>query len=144
MRKTFLTLMVALPLLGACTSSTPANPTPSASSNPAAGSVTPVTQPTGAPGAGQVATGAATGDAPAVFQNFNFAPNSVTIKAGQSVAFQNPATAVGTLRVIANDGTWDSGTINPGNSFVQKFNTAGTFYYHHQLQTSAIGTVVVQ
>lgn len=145
MRKTVIALMMALPMLAACPSGNPAaNPSGTPSANPNAGSTTPVATPSGAPGAGAVTNGPAQADAKVIYKDFNFTPNSVTIKAGQSVAFENPADAFGKLRVIADDGTWDSNFIDPGMSYVQKFDKAGTFTYKHQTQTSARGTVVVQ
>ena len=143
MRKTVFALLLTLPMLAACPGTTPSQPGSTPSTTPSS-TTTPVVSPSGAPGAGSVATGAVTADATVKYEGFVFTPNSVTIKAGQSVAFQNPATSQSVLRVIANDGSWDSGSINPGTSFIQKYSKAGTFTYKHQLQTSATGTVVVQ
>jgi plastocyanin len=141
MRKTVIALMMALPIMAACTATNPAG----GSDKPATpGATTPVTAPSGAPGASQVATGTVQADAKVTYKDFNFTPNETKIKTGQSVAFENPATNIGNLRVIADSGVFDSPEIEPGKTFVQKFDKAGTYTYRHHLQSSARGTIVVE
>jgi plastocyanin len=144
MRKTVIALMMALPMLAACPSTSPTNPTPSASANAAPGTTTPVAAPSGAPGASQVAVGTVAADAKVVYKDFNFTPNETKIKVGQSVAFESPATSIGNLRVIADNGVFDSPEIEPGKTFVQKFEKAGTYTYRHHLISSARGTIIVE
>jgi LPXTG-motif cell wall-anchored protein len=77
-------------------------------------------------------------------QDFSYSPQTVTIKAGESVTWTSSGPSPHT--VTADDGSFDSGTLNPGQSFSHAFATAGTFKYHcqfHQAQ-GMIGTVVVQ
>jgi hypothetical protein len=45
--------------------------------------------------------------------------------------------------VTADDGSFDSGTLNPGASFSQTFSTAGTFTYHCAIHPRMTGTIVV-
>ncbi len=144
MRKTVFALLLTLPMLAACPN-TPSQPaaTPSTAASAPTGS-TPVVAPSGAPGAGSVATGEVKADATVKYAGFVFTPNSVTIKAGQSVAFYNGS---GTrMRVTSIDGTIDSGTaeLEAGKTYVQTFSKAGTYTYKHQTNTSATGTVIVQ
>jgi LPXTG-motif cell wall-anchored protein len=77
--------------------------------------------------------------------NFSFSPSTLTIDVGDSVTWTN--NAVETPHTSTSDnGAWDSGTINPGQSFTHTFSTAGTFPYHcafHQAQ-GMVGTIVVR
>jgi LPXTG-motif cell wall-anchored protein len=73
--------------------------------------------------------------------DFRFQPQTVTITAGESVTWtnngQSPHTATGS--------GFNSGNLNPGQSYSHTFNTAGTFAYHciyHESQ-GMVGTVVV-
>lgn len=81
-------------------------------------------------------------------ENFRFRPASVTITAGQSLAWTNRSSAV--HNVTADDGSFASGAIAAANgdvaggSFVRAFTSAGTFSYHCTIHPQMTGTVVVQ
>jgi plastocyanin len=59
-----------------------------------------------------------------------FAPASITVAAGESVTFTNngdrPHTAT------ADDGAFDTGTVDPGSSATVAFETAGTYPFYCQ------------
>src|SRR5262249_3509923 len=58
-----------------------------------------------------------------------FAPDSVSVKVGDSIMWVNNDSIAHTS--TANNGTtFNSGTIAPGGSFKTTFATAGTFAYH--------------
>jgi plastocyanin len=144
MRKTVIALMMALPMLAACPNNTPSTPNASPSANANPGSTTPVATPSGAPGSSTVAQGPAQADAKILYKDFNFSPAEVTIKVGQSVGFENPSTNVTNMRVVADTGVFDSPEIEPGKSFIQKFDKAGVYTFRHHLNSSARGTITVQ
>lgn len=57
-----------------------------------------------------------------------FEPNRVNIRAGDTVRWTNDGTKVHT--VTADDGSFDSGNLEPGKTFSHKFEKEGTFNYH--------------
>ena len=60
--------------------------------------------------------------------NFVFVPDTVTIKTGDKVTFQNTGKVPHTA--TADDGSWDSGNLNAGASFTTPaFTQPGTFTY---------------
>lgn len=82
-----------------------------------------------------------------------FSPSTVTIAVGGTVVWQN--TTRGTVYVAPDNhpshtkyrGTWDdstAGQIGAGESFTKTFTTAGTYTYHNHLNSSRIGTVIVE
>jgi plastocyanin len=155
MRKTVFALLLALPLMAACTTNTVVNPQPASSptANPTAAptaaatappSTTPVVAPSGAPGQGGISTGAVTTDATTKYAGFVFTPNTITIKAGQSVGFYNGMQ--NSMRVTSNDGAVDSGSLefSQGSTYVQVFSKTGTYVVKNQTQTSAFVTITVQ
>ncbi len=76
-----------------------------------------------------------------------FTLSSVTINAGDTVTWTNNSTvASGIPHTSTSDtGVWDSGTLNPGQSFSHTFAAAGTFPYHcdfHQ-NIGMVGTITV-
>src|SRR5262245_60348026 len=73
---------------------------------------------------------------------FAFAPDSVTVKVGDTVQWTNGDGATHTA--TADDGTWDTGNISGGSSASVTFDTAGTFAYHCAIHSSMHGTVVVE
>lgn len=77
--------------------------------------------------------------------NFMFAPKTVKIKAGGTVTWK---VKEGSHTVKADDGSFNSGTINAGQSFSKKFDTPGTYKYFCSFHGSAgghdmAGTIIV-
>jgi YVTN family beta-propeller protein len=73
--------------------------------------------------------------------SFAFTPGTVTIAAGQTVTWTNHDTVPHT--VTSNDGKWDSGTLQPGATFSQKFDQPGTYAYQCSIHPFMQGTVIV-
>ena len=74
-----------------------------------------------------------------------FSPQIVRIAVGESVEWSNDGRSAHT--VTADDGSWDSGNLDPGASFERTFDRAGVYAYHCRYHGSPgagmIGTVVV-
>jgi plastocyanin len=71
-----------------------------------------------------------------------FDPESVTIKAGESVTWTNQDSASHT--VVGDNGEFQSGDLAKGAGFTFTFDKAGTYTYHCSIHPSMKGTVVVQ
>jgi plastocyanin len=71
-----------------------------------------------------------------------FSPANVTISATDAVKWTNRDTK--SHQIVANNGSFASGTIAPGKSYTHVFNTAGTFRYHDALHPSLTGRIVVK
>ena len=56
-----------------------------------------------------------------------FAPGIVRIQPGQAVAWTNDGATAHT--VTADDGSWDSGNLDPGATYTHTFDTAGVYPY---------------
>ena len=75
----------------------------------------------------------------------SFAPAAVTIKAGQTVRWDNKDDR--DYSIVADDkenAGFRSGTLKPGKSWSHAFEEAGTFKYHCSLRPRAKGTVRVE
>jgi plastocyanin len=72
-----------------------------------------------------------------------FTPETVNVQLGTTVRWVNHGHHPHT--VTANDGSWDSGDIQPGASYSATFNHPGTYYYYcrHHTQDRMQGVVVV-
>jgi YVTN family beta-propeller protein len=73
---------------------------------------------------------------------FAFAPDSITVKAGQTVTFTNNDPVAHTS--TSADGGWDSGDIPPGGSFKATLQQPGTYTYHCSIHPFMQGTLIVQ
>jgi plastocyanin len=86
---------------------------------------------------------AAAADTPVDIRDFSFNPTPVEITAGGSVTWTNqdavPHTATGVDRAVLQ-----SGTIQPGASFTQEFDTPGTFDYFCEFHGNMKGQVIVK
>ena len=71
-----------------------------------------------------------------------FGANPLTVAAGTTVAWTNNDSIAHTS--TANAGQWNSGTINPGDTFRFTFSTPGTYTYHCTIHPGMVGTVTVQ
>jgi len=76
-----------------------------------------------------------------VIDNFAYAPQSITVRQGTFILFTNKDYVPHTI--TADDGSFDSGTLNPGSTWTGAFNTKGTFTYHCTIHPTMHGTVVV-
>ena len=126
---------VALLSAAACGSNN-SNSTGTPSSTTGTGTTTTTTT-TGATASASIVSGAT------VLTTTAFSPNPITIKVGDSVKWTNNDTIVHTS--TANNGQWNSGILNPGQSFTTPaFTTAGSFQYHCTIHPGMVGTVTVQ
>jgi plastocyanin len=66
----------------------------------------------------------------------------IRIRAGQSVAWLNHDPMVHT--VTADDGSWDSGDIRPGGTFLHTFATPGRYPYHCRPHPQMRGVIIVE
>lgn len=72
-----------------------------------------------------------------------YSPASVTINVGDKVTWKNDHSSPHT--VTANDGSFDSGNINPGGTFPRTFTATGTFTYRCNFHPATMaGSVTVQ
>lgn len=102
-----------------------------------------------APAAQYAATPSATPTAPqqqgqgttVSIQDFFFAPAQMTVRPGTTVTWVNNGPSPHT--VTADDGSFDSETLQPGQSFSFTFANAGTFSYHCEIHPSMTGSVIV-
>jgi plastocyanin len=70
-----------------------------------------------------------------------FTPSSTALNVGDSVTWKNADTV--NHQVVANDGSFASPVLKPGESFSQTFSKSGKISYHDSLFTSRKGTVTV-
>lgn len=79
--------------------------------------------------------------------NNSYQPGTITIAAGSTVTWVNNEDPNGTdvtHDVIADDVSWSSDYLSPGQSFSQEFDTPGTYTYSCDLHDNMAGTIVVQ
>ena len=144
MKKTFyfVPLLLLVLLLTGCgnsavapqaTTPTPTTPPPvmtPPATIPTTVSVPPVTEPT-APAAINSVT----------IQNFSFSPDTITIKAGGTVTWNNLDTAP---HKLISENLFDSAALTTGASFSYTFAEAGTYDYHCSIHPSMTGKVIVE
>jgi len=73
--------------------------------------------------------------------DFSFQPGSVNINPGDVVTWTNNGAMAHTT--TSDTGLWDSGSLQPGQSFSFTFATAGSFDFHCNIHPFMAGTVVV-
>ena len=73
--------------------------------------------------------------------NFAYAPTTLTVAAGTTVRFRNDDSDAHT--VTADDGTFDSGGLDPRGAFQHTFNEPGTYRYVCAIHPWMKGTIVV-
>src|SRR5919201_1884957 len=88
-----------------------------------------------------VAWPAAATTAPVQITRTGFVPSTTTITAGDTVSWTNADTSA--HQVVANNGTFSSPVLQPGQSYSYTFRTAGKTQYHDAMQKNRKGTVVV-
>ncbi len=74
------------------------------------------------------AAGGGKGAAKAEMRTMTFAPNRLEIAAGTTVRWTNNDQLVHTIS--ADDGSWDSGPVEPGRSWSHTFTQAGEYAFH--------------
>jgi plastocyanin len=74
-------------------------------------------------------------------KDFAFNPPNTTVAPGTSVTWVNNDQTAHTA--TANDGAFDSGTLQPGQSFSFTFDKAGTYAYHCNIHPDMTATVTV-
>lgn len=70
-------------------------------------------------------------------QNVGYVPTTLTVKRGTNVTFTN--NDIVAHKVIG--ATWESPSLEYGQSFTKKFDTVGSFEYHDNVKTSIVGTI---
>ena len=70
-----------------------------------------------------------------------FSPADVNVELGQTVRFTNNGNTKHTA--TADDGSWGTGTLNPGESFVKRLSTAGDIAYYCSYHSSMTGALEV-
>jgi plastocyanin len=73
--------------------------------------------------------------------DFAFEPGTLTVAAGATVTWTNEGSRPHT--VTADDGSFDSGRLDPGEQFSQTFDQPGTFAYHCGFHPEMQGSIVV-
>src|SRR5215207_2089275 len=73
--------------------------------------------------------------------DFAFEPAAVTVPAGATVTWTNTGSRPHT--VTADDGSFDSGRLDPSEQFSQAFDQPGTFAYHCGFHPEMQGEIVV-
>ena len=73
--------------------------------------------------------------------DFAFEPATIEVSAGATVSWTNTGEVVHT--VTADNGSFNSGEMNPGATVTGTFNTPGTFTYHCSIHPDMTGTLVV-
>ena len=74
-------------------------------------------------------------------QDFAFAPGDLSVAAGTTITITNNDTTAHT--VTADDGSFDTGPIEPGASATLTLDTAGTFAYHCTFHPNMTATLTV-
>jgi plastocyanin len=141
------------------TTATTASAPPADQTGATASGATPMGTAVGAPGDPRVGSGATTviGDSPpagvpsggaheasstgVTMGDFFFRASSITIHVGDTVTWHNSGQAPHTA--TANDGSFNTGTVNPGGSASHTFQTAGTFSYVCTIHPNMTGTIHV-
>src|SRR5215208_435132 len=73
--------------------------------------------------------------------DFAFEPGTVSVPAGATVTWTNTGSRPHT--VTADDGSFDSGRLDPGEQFSQTFDQPGTFAYHCGFHPEMQGSIAV-
>ena len=74
-------------------------------------------------------------------QDYFFDPADAAVEPGTSIVWVNQGQEPHT--VTADDGSFDSGVLNPGDSFMVTFLGSGTLTYHCEIHPSMVGSVTV-
>jgi plastocyanin len=100
-------------------------------------------------GAGSTTTGApadtssADAEAAVSIEGFAFGPAELTVAPGTTVTWTNDESGI-PHTTTSDDGDWDSGTLQPGDTFSFTFDEPGTYAYSCSIHPSMHGTIVVE
>jgi plastocyanin len=72
-----------------------------------------------------------------------FGPDEITVPLGTTVVWTNDEDAVPHTST-SDDGLWNSGTLDPGESFEFTFDEPGTFAYFCRIHPSMTATIIVE
>lgn len=86
-------------------------------------------RPAGAPAAAEAPVGAPASGPIVSVQDFQFAPQTLTVKAGESVTWTNDGAAPHTVTSTTAEGPLDSGVLKAGATFSHTFAEPGTYDY---------------
>jgi len=75
---------------------------------------------------------------------FAFEPATIRVKAGDAVVWMHKDSAPHTVTSVSGPESFDSGTLNKGQTFSQTFTTPGTYEYECSIHPSMQGTVIVE
>jgi len=89
---------------------------------------------------GSIHSSAASTDHRVYMNNSTFSPSVMTLTAGKPVAWINDDNVAHT--VTSDDGSFDSGDLQPGATFTRTFSIPGTFPYHCKYHKGMTGTVI--
>lgn len=120
---------------GSDSSSTEAETTPATSEEQSGGQAADTTESEPAP------SGEAAKAEKVSIVEFTYEPDPVVVQAGGKVTWQNEDAAPHTA--TADDGSWDTGTIEQGKIGSETFKDAGTFAYFCEIHPTMRGTVEV-
>jgi plastocyanin len=70
-----------------------------------------------------------------------FNPSTINVKVGSTITWTNKDNMAHT--VTADDNSFNSGSMNQGDTFKYTFNAAGTFKYHCVYHSNMLASVVV-
>ena len=94
-------------------------------------------------GAGKVAVGG--GDLAVRMKDTRFVPMDVTVKAGHMIEWTNDDPFAHTVTKASGPGPeFDSGTMNGGGTFKQRFDKPGTIDYVCRIHPDQTGTITVE
>jgi len=74
-------------------------------------------------------------------QGMSFRPGNLEVPAGTTVTWNNDDNDIHT--VTADNGSFDSGDLDPGERYQYTFTQPGTYSYHCQRHVGMVGTVTV-
>jgi plastocyanin len=79
-------------------------------------------------------------DRPVSIVDFSFMPQRLAVRVGDSVTWTNNGEAPHTT----TSATWDSGTLEPGETFTRTFNAPGRFVYRCNIHRTMRGIIRVR
>lgn len=74
--------------------------------------------------------------------DMSFSSDDVTISTGDSILWTNNDSVAHT--VTSDTGAFDSGVLEPGDTYALDFDTAGTYSYHCSIHSTMTGTITVE